>query len=310
MDGVNKKLDNTNIGAIGERAMSGIPTYALYGEFDEHIGADWLHCETIHARSHLHDFRIRPHRHERFFQILHLHSGSGRFSVDGQTAAIEPPCLIFVPAMVVHGFVFSHDITGRILTLYAEHLPSLLRASPEILPRLSSPVRLALDPKLAAGVAAELEMIAQEFDLRLPARLAAIEARLSLVLIACHRAAGPTSKRRNDGPHGHVAQFQHMVDAEFRLHRSLALFARRLGITTTHLNRLCRSSLGDTALGVINRRLILEAKRHLAFTMQGVKGIAAELGFEDPAYFTRFFIRQTGISPLGFRAKHRMRGTE
>jgi AraC family transcriptional activator of pobA len=53
---------------------------------------------------------------------------------------------------------------------------------------------------------------------------------------------------------------------------------------------------------MVHQRLILEAKRYLTFTTLTAKEIALALGFEDPAYFTRFFKRQAGVSPLTFRA--------
>jgi AraC family transcriptional activator of pobA len=79
-------------------------------------------------------------------------------------------------------------------------------------------------------------------------------------------------------------------------------YARRLGMTSPHLNRICREHLGDTALGIIHGRIILEAKRYLTFTTLSAKEVALALSFEDPAYFTRFFKQKTGLSPLGFRA--------
>ncbi|MBF9233636.1 helix-turn-helix domain-containing protein [Microvirga alba] len=60
--------------------------------------------------------------------------------------------------------------------------------------------------------------------------------------------------------------------------------------------------MGDTALGVIHQRIILEAKRYLTFTSLSAKETALALAFDDPSCFTRFFKQKTGMSPLGFRA--------
>ncbi len=48
-------------------------------------------------------------------------------------------------------------------------------------------------------------------------------------------------------------------------------------------------------------RTALEAKRRLAWTAMGVAEIGWSLGFSDPAYFSRFFARETGLSPSAFR---------
>jgi AraC family transcriptional activator of pobA len=63
--------------------MHGVPTYALYGEQVTDRQHDWLHWETIQSRSSLHRYRIAPHRHEQFFQILSLTGGCGQVTLDG-----------------------------------------------------------------------------------------------------------------------------------------------------------------------------------------------------------------------------------
>ena len=46
-----------------------------------------------------------------------------------------------------------------------------------------------------------------------------------------------------------------------------------------------------------------EARRNLAYTHLGVATIAYTLGYADPAYFTRAFTRDVGLSPRAFRAQ-------
>ncbi|HLZ87122.1 MAG TPA: AraC family transcriptional regulator, partial [Puia sp.] len=55
----------------------------------------------------------------------------------------------------------------------------------------------------------------------------------------------------------------------------------------------------------IHARLLVEAKRHLLHTELSVKEVADGLGFEDPAYFNRWFKRMTGNTPIGYRAEIR-----
>lgn len=54
---------------------------------------------------------------------------------------------------------------------------------------------------------------------------------------------------------------------------------------------------------LIHLRMIVEAKRQLRYTAMPVAQIAYFLGFEDPAYFTRFFRQRSGLSPKAFRAR-------
>ncbi|MGB3383878.1 MAG: helix-turn-helix domain-containing protein [Marinomonas sp.] len=48
--------------------------------------------------------------------------------------------------------------------------------------------------------------------------------------------------------------------------------------------------------------MLLEAKRQLLYTSQSIEEIAYNLGFKDPAYFSRFFKKNTGYPPGRFRA--------
>ncbi len=288
-------------------AAGAIPTYALYGESSDNSGADWIHCETIQARSRLHNYRIEPHRHERLFQILHLTDGTAEIEVDGQACELAGPAIVTLPSLTVHGYRFSPDVEGTVLTLFESRLAHILGSMAGGKDTFRAPRLLSLQTHVdvARMIAADIGALAAEFAGRAQGRLEAIEARLGLILIALHRLQAPrtgsdrTPVRRSLQ---HAMRFRDLVDQEFRSHMPIDAYARRLGMTSPHLNRICREHLGDTALGIIHGRIILEAKRYLTFTTLSAKEVALALSFEDPAYFTRFFKQKTGLSPLGFRA--------
>jgi AraC family transcriptional activator of pobA len=98
-----------------------------------------------------------------------------------------------------------------------------------------------------------------------------------------------------------IEKFRALVDARLRTHHSVESYAGALGITASQLGRLSRDVIGLSPLEFINARLVREAQRDLAYTGLSVKQIALGLGFNDSAYFTRFFNKQTGLSPTEFR---------
>jgi AraC family transcriptional activator of pobA len=290
--------------------METIPTYSLYGEFKDNLQVDWVHCETIQSRSRLHNYEIKPHRHENLFQILHLRSGRAEIVVDGQQVRLESPSLVTLPPMAVHGYTFLPDVEGTVLTLFQDRLPAVLQAAEgvESTFRQVQIVPLAGHDEAARAIDEDIASILAEFDSRAAGRLGVIEARLALILITVHRLKGlplAASSGLRDRARHHALRFRRLVDQEFRTHKPIEAYARRLGLTPAHLNRVCREQLGDTALGVVHARLILEAKRYLTFTSFSAKEIALALAFEDPSYFARFFKNKTGLSPLGFRALQR-----
>ncbi|MBK6593215.1 MAG: helix-turn-helix domain-containing protein [Burkholderiales bacterium] len=75
-----------------------------------------------------------------------------------------------------------------------------------------------------------------------------------------------------------------------------------MGLTTQRLNRLVRDINGQSALEVVHERLTREACRRLRYIAAPVANLASEMGFDDAAYFSRFFKKRTGQTPLEFRA--------
>ena len=74
--------------------------------------------------------------------------------------------------------------------------------------------------------------------------------------------------------------------------------------TTPHLlDKAARMLLGSGVKRVVSERRLLEAKRLLLFTVRTVEDIAYEIGFDDPAYFSRFFRKRTGEAPAAWRRK-------
>jgi len=82
---------------------------------------------------------------------------------------------------------------------------------------------------------------------------------------------------------------------------STASLARRIGYSTRTLDRACQAVTGQTARQVIDERIALEIRRHLADTSRSIAEIRTDLGYDDSSNFTRFVIRHLGQSPTDFR---------
>jgi AraC family transcriptional activator of pobA len=277
--------------------MTRIPVYALYGEEGGEFGQDWLHWETIQSRSRRHGYLIAPHRHEQFFQVLLVTAGSVRTVLDGAALDLVGPVAIAIPALTVHGFDFSPDVDGIVLTLMESEVLAL--GLPFAEPAVVSG---------AADIQQALRRLIAEADSPDAGHDLAMRALISLLLVALHRArhdpghAGQGADRARD----HVRRYRAEVERRFRETRRIADYAAAIGISPTHLNRLCREVLGSSALAVIERRIALEARRHLRFSDLSIKQIASDLGYDDPAYFTRFATRALGMPPSTYRAQARV----
>ena len=112
-------------------AASPIPLYFLFGEPKRSVSPRFLHLESLEERSRPRNWQIRPHAHADLHHIFIVIEGGGRMDADGHALALRAPCLVWVPAGVVHGFAFDPGIDGQVLTLADAYLRDLMQWQPE-----------------------------------------------------------------------------------------------------------------------------------------------------------------------------------
>lgn len=110
----------------------------------------------------------------------------------------------------------------------------------------------------------------------------------------------PAKKIKEDKYHL-LRQFNLLVEAHYRKEHSVSFYAAELHKSPKTLSNLFAAYNQKSPSQVIQERVLVEAKRLLAYTTRSVKEIAYELGFEDAAYFSNFFKKHTRYSPLDFR---------
>lgn len=98
-----------------------------------------------------------------------------------------------------------------------------------------------------------------------------------------------------------LRQFTTLIAEHYLQLHEVATYAQLLNISTGHLTAVVKAQSGKTPIQHIHERLMIEAKRLLFHTGQSVKEIAFELGFEDDAYFNRFFKRLENLTPTEYR---------
>jgi AraC family transcriptional activator of pobA len=287
--------------------MKRIPNYALYGEAALPVWCDLLHFEWIRERSAQYQGEIRPHRHDALLQIVYVQRGHGEVSIEGRRSSYQAPCLFLLPCRTVHAFSPSEDSDGPVITAVQRPLESMARiVSAELLELLQRPALIPLpwpadaeDPLLPL-----LQLLEAEARSEAPGQAAAGLSLLLALLVRISRLVAPSATPRADNGRraGLLEQFRELVNRHYRQHWPLELYAGRLGISTAQLGRICREELGESAMGLINARLMREAQHQLAYTGREVKQIARDLGFSDTSYFSRYFRKQAGVRPSEFRA--------
>ncbi len=292
---------------MAKKPKLAIPSFALYGE-PPVPGQELLHIEEVQSRSRLHHWEIEPHRHQGLYQILWVHRGEARVALDEWNEFAAGPAAVVLPPGVVHGFRFAPDTDGLVLTLSPRFLVegefqgvgdafrSLFGAPGVLRFEAGTPPAVRMD-SLLRELAAEFAMPGNGGS-----PVAGWLARSVVWRLAQARAQGQLLGEGRAGRHQALfTRFLLLVEEHFLDHWSLAQYASRLGLSTARLNRLARAESGRPALELVHERLTREACRRLIYIAAPAASLAGELGFDDPAYFSRFFKRRTGMSPHRWR---------
>jgi AraC family transcriptional activator of pobA len=92
-----------------------------------------------------------------------------------------------------------------------------------------------------------------------------------------------------------------LMEEHYKTERKANFYSGKLGVSEKRLNQILKEKMNKTLTQLLHERLIVQAKRMLLSSEQTIKEIAFDLNFEDPAYFSRFFKKQTGQSPEDFK---------
>jgi len=98
-----------------------------------------------------------------------------------------------------------------------------------------------------------------------------------------------------------IRKFNFLVDLHFKTKRKVSDYAAMLFKSPKTLSNLFSIYNQKSPQQVILERLALEAKRLMQFTDMQNQEIAFELGFNDPAHFSRFFKKMTDSTPSEYR---------
>jgi AraC family transcriptional regulator, transcriptional activator of pobA len=284
-----------------------VPTFYLYGEPHRSAADNFLHVERLADRSLPAGWTIRPHAHRDLNHLILIAEGGGVMQADGEVSRFEAPCLIMIPAGVVHGFQWHDDSDGSVITLANTYRDELVRRDPDIAALCDSPAVTPLTREAARAMTAQVRVLMKELGWVAPGHRTAVDAALAAILVQAMRGLTIHSPEQelSRGRHAElVARFRALVEERFRTREPIGGYAARLGVSPTTLRAACARVAGKPPVELINLRALLEAKRALCYTNQTVAEIAYGLGFVDPAYFTRSFTRHAGVSPRQYRVQH------
>ncbi|RNC92380.1 MAG: helix-turn-helix domain-containing protein [Allomuricauda sp.] len=101
-----------------------------------------------------------------------------------------------------------------------------------------------------------------------------------------------------------IRKFNFLVDMHYKTKRKVSDYAAMLFKSPKTLSNIFSIYNQKTPQQIILDRITLEAKRLIRFSDHQNQEIAFDLGFNDPAHFSRFFKKMTQMTPSEYRENH------
>lgn len=260
-----------------------------------------------------------------FLEIVFVEQGQAVHRTAAGNAPLRPGDVIVLRPQVWHAYektrqlrIINCLIDSRLLARFG----SMLNTVPDALElyrhrtrtgREALPAHLHARPAAARQLQGRLDQIIQEQLRQPPGWQAAVALGAMDILVSCARLAYESRSsslqggRESEPLQGMKRSQQAVVEAvtiiESKYQQPLTLedLARRVHLSPGHLSRSFSSAMGMSMVSFIHRLRVEEACRLLRGTAEPITRIAAAVGYEEIAYFSRCFRQQLGLSPRQYR---------
>jgi AraC-like DNA-binding protein len=253
----------------------------------------------------LNHLSITPHRHDHY-ELLLITDGTGSHAINFKEYDIKPKRLYFLHPGQVH-LIKEFDRDGWLIMFGEELLKRYVNIHPQeegrgLLDAYASKPYIDLNDQLLTVthfiiMQLRAEQVAPQTNVNM------ILHYVSLLLLQYnheHNLQHPL-QNTNLAQRELLHRLKQLIEKYFRQEHQAAFYAQTLRTDIKKLNNICRASTGLTVFELLQERLITESKILLQTTVQSVKEISYDLGFNDPAFFGRFFKKHTGVTPADFR---------
>ncbi len=166
----------------------------------------------------------------------------------------------------------------------------------------SSPV-LKLGDEESARLNTLFSVILEEFEVSDQNQEEMLRILLKRFIIRCTRLARKQLLKANgsQGDIDLIRTFNVLVEEHFKTKKSVKEYARLMYKSPKTVTNVFSKYSEESPLQVIHNRIIMEAKRLLFYTDKSAKEIGYELGYTDPAQFSKLFKNVVGMTTTEFK---------
>ena len=254
-----------------------------------------------------------PHLHD-FYSIFWIESGEAIHATDFVEYSLGADTILFVPPGLKHRMYIDKSVSGTYI-LFNEDFIRYNRKNHVPLkdyrlfnnPDFKSLIKVV--PEKKENLRNITTMISAEMNNRDNYSSDIVLNLLHLFLLESRRIFDQqyqAPKEEADAtPDTTIIRFKQLIEENYSKEKNVSAYAEMLDINASCLNELTKRTTGITAGELIRNRVIDETKKLLYSSSLSGKEIAFELGFDDPAYFSRFFRKYTGQTLKEFRQHSR-----
>jgi len=251
-----------------------------------------------------------PHRHT-FQEIIFLQSGKGFHSIDGQTFKLMPNTIYLIGRGQIHIFQKGENLKGFILRYKEDLLPPELTfysTDYSLLQMLTNSNALPLSKHEVKTFKINFVELHQE-QLQSPSQKKSDVILLILLTILSrikYKIRNTYENSISEDSESNTALSQRLIlliEDNYKTQHDLEFYYNNLETNNRKLLSISQEKFGQSPKELLNQRLITEAVRLLKFTDMNLKEISFELGYSNPAYFSRVFKRKLQVSPKYYRQR-------
>jgi len=281
-----------------------LPVYNIE-QFNYFSGKREFYANNLADHLLTHEKVSRPHKHDFFFVALFT-KGIGEHVIDFNTYAVKPGIVFFMSPGQTHNFKLPEAVDGYVFFHTKEFFNlTFTSEKAERYPFFSSTSRtpfLELKGNDLKNITVLFKEILDEYTCDRPMKFQKITALVYTLYIELARLyqTETAGNPQNEYHLSRLRKLEDLIDTHFKTIKSSAGYAEMMNMTEKNMNALSKTYLNKTISHLIADRIILEAKRMLVHTPYSISEVAAELGYPDNSYFTRFFKRKSGETPTTF----------
>lgn len=248
----------------------------------------------------------RAHRHN-YYEIFLFDKGGGYHEIDFGAHSISDKSIHFVAPGMIHKVRREPDSYGSILLFSRDfyHLGAQKEMSLYQYPFLNAQISGSPVVNLEQTQFDELLYLSRTMGNEKAnnglTNAEIIRTYLHIFLLKCKEYTEYKSSGANASAATYYHKLQQLLESHYCKEHLPSFYADELSISFKKLNDICKQHSGLSMSNMIKERLMLEAKRLLIHTDHSIKEIGYFLGFEDPAYFNRFFRKNADLSAGSFR---------